>query len=666
MPLYSGHVQQKRENDMLRPEYFDGKEQRMMELYQQLSEFILKEIARFLIAAGKITPTADRLLQRLRLMGETQAEIEKKLQVLTKLSRKELRAILQDAVLTSWEIDAAPFREIGINLSDPLKNPAVIRIMDAQYKRSQGELQNLTRTTMDQSNVDLMNMLSEADMRVAAGVQSYSAAISDILDRYAHRGIYVDYPKTNTRRTLEAAVMCCIRTSMAQMAGQVTMEFIKEAGTNLIITSAHTGARFTDKDEPANHMSWQGRVFYITDADLAEFTEVRYKIESSGERAGGSPNTRKYPDFRETTGYGTGEGLDGYNCRHSFGPYDERIGNPWRDKDGNLIDGAGNLIDSEESKQKYKDSQRLRAIERNIRAIKRQLAAKEQLMQGSSREELERLQPEYDKLAYELTRENKKYNDFAKEHNLTPQYGRTKLADFGREQAKRSNAGAKRYANSHMELQGDNKTADIEENNVSKPVAQEGKGSYNNIRSREELQRAAEDIKSQIGNFAVNPSKWSGKIIIDNSLADKGILGEKRWSCDIVLSDTVDDGTIWHEMLHSCSISHFDSNTYVQNQYIEEASVEFLKRQICLEKKIASVAVYQDKVTTLQILNNKFKYGTDMEFAKELFSIPLPLRYQWLEDKIDESLHTMRVSFEDYNETMRFIEELKGGGDGRN
>jgi len=215
-------------------------------------------------------------------------------------------------------------------------------------------------------------------------------------------------------------------------------------------------------------------------------------------------------------------------------------------------------------------------------------------------------------------------------------------------------------------LQWDNKTADIEENNVSKPVAQEGKGSYNNIRSREELQRAAEDIKSQIGNFAVNPSKWSGKIIIDNSLADKGILGEKRWSCDIVLSDTVDDGTIWHEMLHSCSISHFDSNTYVQNQYIEEASVEFLKRQICLEKKIASVAVYQDKVTTLQILNNKFKYGTDMEFAKELFSIPLPLRYQWLEDKIDESLHTMRVSFEDYNETMRFIEELKGGGDGRN
>ena len=446
---------------MLMPAYFDGKEQHMMELYQQLSEFILKEAARFLVSAGKISPTADRLLQRLRMMGETQAEIEKKLEVLTKLSRKELRALLQDAVLTSWENDAAPFRVIGINLSDPLKNDAVIRIMDAQYKRSQGELQNLTRTTMRQSNVDLMNMLSEADMRVAAGVQSYSAAISDILDRYAHRGIYVDYPKTNTRRTLEAAVMCCVRTSMAQMAGQLTLEFVKESGTNLIITSAHTGARFTDKDEPANHMSWQGRIFYITDADLAEFTEVKGKIESDGKRAGGSPNTGKYPDFRKTTGYGEGVGLAGYNCRHSFGPYDERIGNPWRDKDGNLIDGAGNRIDSEESKQKYLNSQRLRAIERNIRAIKRQLVTKEQLMQGATEEETRHLQPEYDKLAYDLTQQNKKYNEFAKEHNLTPQYGRTKLADFGREQTKQANAGAKRYKDSTSNTVAKTSNSDI-------------------------------------------------------------------------------------------------------------------------------------------------------------------------------------------------------------
>ena len=66
-------------------------------------------------------------------------------------------------------------------------------------------------------------------------------------------------------------------------------------------------------------------------------------------------------------------------------------------------------------------------------------------MDGASAEEISRLQPEYDKLAYELTQQNKKYNDFAKEHSLTPQYGRNKLADFGREQERRANQGARRY-----------------------------------------------------------------------------------------------------------------------------------------------------------------------------------------------------------------------------
>lgn len=258
---------------MLKPDYFEYKSDRMIELYQELSEFILRDITRRLINAGEMTATADRLIYKQRMMGESKAAIEKKLEQLTKLSRKELRAILQDAVLTSWGADADSFEQIGIEVSNPLENPAVIRIMDAQYKRSQGELWNLTQTTMKQSQIDLVNMLDEADMRVASGVQSYSAAISDILDRYAHRGIFVDYP-TGTRRTLEAAVMCCVRTSMGQMAGRLTMEFVKEAGTNLVIVSAHTGARFTDKEEPANHMSWQAGIYHVKDEDLIKLTTV--------------------------------------------------------------------------------------------------------------------------------------------------------------------------------------------------------------------------------------------------------------------------------------------------------------------------------------------------------------------------------------------------------
>jgi len=430
---------------MLKPEYFEGKEQRLIELYRQLEDFIMSDIAGRLLTAGEMSGTADRLLYKIRMMGESREAIEKKLAELTGLTRKELRAILQDAVLTSWGTDSDSLDALGIKVSPPLENPVVIEIMNAQYKRSLGELQNLTRSTMDKAQKDLINMLDEVDMKVAAGVQSYSAAVCDILDRYAGKGIEVLYP-TGTKRTLESAVLCCIRSSMAQMAGQVTMEYVKQAGTNLIITSAHTGARFTDKDEPANHMSWQGRIFYISDADLQKYTSVKGKFEENGKQVGGSPNTGNYPDFIKTTGYGTPNGLDGYNCRHSFGPYDERISNPWRDKDGNLIDGAGNLIDSEESKQQYLNSQKLRAMERAIRKTKRELLVKQKEIDLTAEIDVKNiLQNDYDKLAYKLREQNKKFNEFAETHDLRKQYERIKVSGFKRAESAKANGAATRY-----------------------------------------------------------------------------------------------------------------------------------------------------------------------------------------------------------------------------
>ena len=441
---------------MLKPEYFEGKEERLMELYRQLEDFILNDIAGRLLTAGEMSGTADRLIYKLRMMGESREAIEQKLQELTGLSQKELRAILQDAVLTSWDSDKDTLKTMGINIASPLENPAVIELMNAQYKKSLGELRNLTRTTMNQSQMDLINMLDEADMRVASGVQSYSAAVCDILDRYAGKGIEVLYP-TGTKRTLEAAVLCCVRTSMAQMAAKATLEYVKQAGTNLIVTSAHTGARFTDHDEPANHMSWQGRIFYISDADLAKHTKVKDKIEESGVTAGGSKNSGNHPDFIKTTGYGSGEGLCGYNCRHSFGPYDERLGNPWRDKDGNLIDGAGNRIDAEESKQKYRNSQKLRSMERAIRKTKRELLTKQKEIDSVAETDVKSiLQEDYDKLAYKLRQQNKAFNEFAEANDLRKQYERIKVSGFKRKQSAKANGAATRYANQNGLSGGEN------------------------------------------------------------------------------------------------------------------------------------------------------------------------------------------------------------------
>jgi len=419
---------------MLSPDYFTNKEDRLLELYRQLENFILKDITRRLLSAGEMTATADRLIWKLKQMGESQAAIEQKLRKLTGLTQKELRSILQDAVLTSWEDDRATLGQLGIELSNPLKNAAVIRVMDAEFKKSLGELTNLTRTTMKQSQIDLINMLDEADLRVAAGVQSYSSAVCDILDRYAGKGIEVSYP-TGAKRTLESAVRMVVVTSMNQTAAQITNQYIVEGGVEYVLVSAHPNARTGSKGQPAfsSHMDWQG---------------LPYKI------VGSEPG---FPNLEEKTGYRidpkTGQGtvthitaLHGVNCRHGHRPWAKELKNPWRDAEGNLLDGNGNRLDDETVKKNYQLSQKQRAMERSLRAWKRKLIEKqEQINNPRGDMDVDKLQQEYDRMAYQLTQKNKAYNDFCKQNDLQPQYDRIKVADFGREQTKRSNAGARRY-----------------------------------------------------------------------------------------------------------------------------------------------------------------------------------------------------------------------------
>lgn len=437
---------------MLYPRYFEenNTQEKIINLYRKLEDFILHDIAGRLLKNASTTATADRLIWRLRQIGESREEIIRKLQEITKLSRAELRILLQDAVMTSWA-DEKPFYEsLGVPVSNPLENAEVIRIMDAQYRKSLGELSNLTRTTMEQSQKDLIDMLSETDMRIAFGVQSPTSAVCEILDRYAGKGIYVDYPTINkrtgkqTRRTLEAAVRLCVTTSAMQMTGQITAQYIGKYDVGYVCTSAHIGARVKQKGQPdlAGHDLWQGRIFKI-DGSEPGFPNL---LESTGY------TIEKTIDPNTGEGKGVGvtkdmRGCYGWNCKHSAKPCSKDSNNPWRDKDGNLILG-GEKIDSEKNRKAYEISQKARYMERAIRETKRRLLMKEAEISGIAETDVkEILQPEYDKLAYKLRMQNKKYNEFCEDNGLKKQYDRIKKSGFGRKQAAKANGAATRYQN---------------------------------------------------------------------------------------------------------------------------------------------------------------------------------------------------------------------------
>ncbi len=193
-----------------------------------------------------------------------------------------------------------------------------------------------------------------------------------------------------------------------------------------------------------------------------------------------------------------------------------------------------------------------------------------------------------------------------------------------------------------------------------KPMEKSNEIGYT-TRTKEEFEHIANDVKSEVTTYSSNPPKWSGTVHVKQDLINGDAVGVKEWSCDISIMDTADDGVVWHEMLHSCSASYYDSVVYAAHEYIEEASVEFLTQQICDERGVSHEPAYLNIVPILKAVNDSFNYGSDLEFAKELFNVPLPERYRWLEDKVDESLRAVNASFQDYNEVMKFLESLKGG-----
>lgn len=134
----------------------------------------------------------------------------------------------------------------------------------------------------------------------------------------------------------------------------------------------------------------------------------------------------------EATGYGTGEGLCGWNCRHSFGPGDPEH-NPFKD------------FDSKENKEVYDISQKQRSMESRIRKTKFKLLGLRQAIDGATDGGVKAvLQDQYIATSLRLKAQNAAYNAFCDENNLKRLYDRLSVARWSRSEAARATAAARK------------------------------------------------------------------------------------------------------------------------------------------------------------------------------------------------------------------------------
>lgn len=329
---------------MLKPEFLDALPGEMVQLYSQVEDDILKDMARRISTYDYYIPSAEHQRQKLREMGMMQSEITKAMSSRTGKSEALLKDMTRKAVYDSLTYDQKIYMAAGlVDKGGPVISASVQRIVNAGYRQTAGVFKNITRTTANTATKQFENALDRAWLQIQTGAFDYNTAIRNTVKQLAAQGIQsIRYPSGHVD-TIEVATRRAVLTGVNQTALKAQMAKADEMGCDLVEVSAHAGARPT-------HAVWQGGIY-----------------SRSGE-------STKYPDFVESTGYGDGDGLGGWNCRHSFRPY----------IDGQPRTYSPDLLKSYEDKNvsyngkkytEYEASQIQRSMERNIRKWKRESVA---------------------------------------------------------------------------------------------------------------------------------------------------------------------------------------------------------------------------------------------------------------------------------------------------
>lgn len=395
---------------MLTPEYLAAAPDTLVQLYSAAELDILCNIARRISRYDFFIPAAAWQVRKLQAMGLCYEEIMSILSQITRRSRPEIERLVKEAGIETLRADDAVYKRHGLNPPPVGAAPELQRILRNGIARTEGLFQNLTRTTAQTATQQFEHALDRVWMQTQSGAFSYTEAIRNAVRALAGQGIRsVSYAGNGRKRTetLEVAVRRAVITGVNQTALELQLARADEMGCDLVEVTAHEGAR--TGEGVANHAGWQGKVY---------------------SRSGMNP---KYPHFVTATGFGTGAGLGGWNCRHSAFAYFE--GDPRTYTDERLREMVKKTVACDGEKMSvYEATQKQRYIERQIRRWKREFKALEAAGQDPQ------------EAAVKLRKWQSTEKDFAAQTGLKRQSERTTVYGFGRETAVRVRTSVDKYS----------------------------------------------------------------------------------------------------------------------------------------------------------------------------------------------------------------------------
>lgn len=392
---------------MLSPNYLDYCADDILMLYEKLNSSIINDIARR-IAKISVTTTSVHQMQILQESGEIFQASIKKISKISGESDKKLKKLFLESGLKAIEYDDSIYIKAGLKPLPIKQSTMMLNILAAGILKTKGNMKNLTMTTALASQQAYISAVNIAYMQVSSGAFDLNRAVTNAIKSVANKGVSTIYYPTGHHDKLDVAIRRAVVTGVNQTSAQLQLMRASEIGNDLVETTAHSGAR-------PSHEEWQGQIFSI------------------------SGRSGKYPNFEDTTGYGTGEGLCGYNCRHNFFPFFEEFSvKSYSDQELKDLESRTVEYNGREIKQ-YEATQMQRGQERAIRATKREIAALESAINTTNNGDLKtNLRKEFEVNAVKLKNQENKLQNFIKQTRLQKDSSRTKVNGFNKSIAQKA------------------------------------------------------------------------------------------------------------------------------------------------------------------------------------------------------------------------------------
>ena len=387
---------------MLTPEQLQNLPQELTDLYDQLSEFILRDIARRIAKGAEITDTAEYQLYRAKSLGLSTDEIAAKIAEINGSSASEINRLIREAAAQSDEFDR---KMLGVDkgAAVPLEENAQLqKLISAQIAETAGKCENLTNT-MGFADHDFLGRvyylsmtdmyrreMDSAHMKVVTGATDYMTAIRQACNKLAASGVRtIDYESRRSDR-IEVAARRAILTSVAHVTHRISEQNGEELGADGWEMSAHSGSR-------PSHAVYQGR----------QYTQEQYERIIK-------------PLISEP------------NCRHDVFPIILGVSEPtYTEEELQYIDQPPFTYEGR-TYTAYEASQQMRKMERAMRKQKDRCIVAD----AAGDEEA------FATASIRLNRQKYIYEDFCKAADSYTEYERTYVTGFNRSIAARSGVAA--------------------------------------------------------------------------------------------------------------------------------------------------------------------------------------------------------------------------------